>query len=735
MLRTKKSRWLAAIASTFLILLVYVIYLDVTVRQRFEGRIWSLPAKVYARPLDLYVGKSLKTDELVYELERLSYTQSQRIPENTGEYHRWYGNFEIRVRPFRYWDGEEKEKNIRVDIEDGVVVRLHDLYNLKPLDIVRLDPVYIAGIFPAHGEDRELLKLSEVPVIVRDSLIAVEDKRFYEHLGIDPRSIFRAFVANIKAGKTIQGGSTITQQVVKNIFLSPDRSLWRKLNEAIMAVLLEFHYDKDKILETYINEVYFGQDQKRAIHGFGLASRYYFDKSLNDLNLDEISTLVAMVKGASYYNPQKHPARVQKRREVVLKLMLNGELITKRQYDLHVNKPVQVKRHHKRKYHPAFLDLVRRQLKDSYSADDLRSEGLSIFTTMDPYVQEQTEQSVIKRLYQLDAKDNFLQTAAIVASPVDGDVLALVGDRQPSFAGFNRALDAVRPIGSLIKPVIYLAALRKSEKYTLATMLDDTRLRLQGRDKQIWEPSNYDNKYHGNVILFDAFLKSYNIPAVRVGLDVGLAGITNTLNELGLEKEVPPYPSITLGSLELSPFEVATVYQTFATNGFHSPLRSVIAVQDVQGKLLKGYQLSVKKELKAESLNLLNYALMNITRSGTAKRLASEMDIAVAGKTGTSNDLRDSWFAGFSADKIAVVWIGADSNKSTGLTGSSGAMRVWSDVMQKVANQSYELPSNPHIKNVWVDRSNGLISTEECEFAIQLPFIEQSEPKEESTCR
>ena len=616
----KKLKWLVIMGLP--VIMLYLVYLDYQVTTLFEGRVWQLPARVYARPLEVYEGKALDTRALLDELALLNYTRVSQLPSRPGQFHQWDNTFEIKTREFKFHDGEEQSVSLRIAIEDKRVVLLQDLYNSNPLAIVRFDPAYLTGIFPAHGEDRLLLKLEDVPDSFIKMLILVEDRRFFEHAGVDPRSIARALVANIKAGETVQGGSTITQQLVKNLYLSSSQNLWRKLNEAFMALSLELHYDKRMILETYINEVYLGQDQERAIHGFGLASEYYFGKSLQQTSMDEMSLLVGMVKGASYYHPGRNPARASERRKVVLNTMAENGLLTQKQADALSARPLQVTQHGKRGRYPAFIDLVRRQLNTHYNASDLRSEGLQIFTTLDPVIQNAAENAVEKILPAIDYRKQGLQAAAVVVAPGNGDVLAVVGDRNPAFAGYNRALDARRQIGSLIKPVIYLAALQHPERYTLASMLDDSPLRLMGEDKKLWEPQNYDNQFHGDLLLFDALLKSYNVPTAKLGLEVGLADIVRTMRDLGSERDLPPYPSITLGAVAMTPFEVASVYQTFAANGFHSPLRSVIAVLDSQGTALTRYALDVKREINPDAITLINYTLQQITRSGTASQLA-----------------------------------------------------------------------------------------------------------------
>ncbi len=728
-----KRRFLILLSVALVFFSAYLFYLDQRITQRFEGRIWQLPAHVYARPLELYAGKAISSEQVLFELDYLNYQKVKQLPQQAAQYRHWNNSFEIKTRDFIFWDGEEKSHIVRVSIEDNIVTELIDIYSGNSVDLVRFDAGYLTGIFPAHAQDRVLLRLDDVPDMFIKMLLLIEDRRFFTHWGVDPLSIARALVVNLYSGQTVQGGSTLTQQLVKNLFLTRDKTLIRKINEAFMSFLLELHYDKKLILETYLNEIYLGQDGRRSIHGFGLASEFYFGKSLKQLSIDEMAILIAMVKGASYYNPKRNPGHVLERRNVVLNAMQKNGLITARQAEKLSKKPVVTVKHASSGLYPAFIDLVKLQLQQDYQPEDLSSDGLRVFTTLDPYIQFKTEQAVIKTLPQL-SKDKELQAAAVVVSPSNGDLLAVVGGRKPSYKGFNRALNAERQIGSLIKPVIYLTALQEPSHYTLATMLDDSEFTYNIPNQENWQPQNYDKKYHGDVTLYQALLKSYNVPAVRTGLDVGLDNVIKTLSALGYQKPVSAFPSLTLGAMNMSPLDVANIYQTFANNGFHSPLRSVHAVLDKERKPLERYSLEVDNQVKPEAMALVNSALIDVAKYGTAKRLAKQLPLQVAGKTGTSDDLRDSWFAGFSGDVMAVVWTGFDDNRPTTLTGSSGAMKIWKNLFTDVAYKPYQLPVIPGMERHWVDAKNGLLSEKGCKNAVELLFIEGSEPQQKSDC-
>lgn len=730
-----KKRIALLIAASFVVGLPYVYYLDYTIRHQFEGKRWSIPAKVYARPLELFPEMHLSAGEFEEELKILAYRRSEDVA-SPGSYKRTGDHFLVYSRAFSFWDSNEPALRIRLDfVRDRLIALRHaDSGTLLPL--VRLDPGIIARIYPSHNEDRILVKLSEVPQLLVDALTIVEDRDFFKHHGVSLKSIARAMLANLRAGGTVQGGSTLTQQLVKNFFLSNERSLWRKLNEAVMALLLEWHYEKNEILEAYINEIYLGQDGRRAIHGFGLASQFYFEKPLSQLSPAQISLLVAIVKGASYYAPRRHEERALERRNLVLDLLAEQGNISQEVADTGKLEGLGVTERTQSNVsnYPAFLDLVRRQLRRDYKEEDLSSEGLQIFTTMDPMIQRATENAFSKRLARLgkkkDRPDSQVQGAGVIVSVDGGELLAVVGDRNPRFAGFNRALDAVRQIGSLVKPAVYLTALSHYDKYTLATLLDDGPLKVKMPNGDEWVPQNFDKKSHGMLPLHTAMAHSYNQSTARLGMDVGLENVVETLKKLGVRREVRPFPSMLLGAVALSPLEVTQMYHTLASGGFRTPLRAIRAVLTADGHPLTRYPLSVEKVFTDEEMYLIQAIMKEVARSGTARAVYQFVpaDSAIAGKTGTSNDLRDSWFAGFSSDKLGVIWVGMDDDTTVGLTGSAGALRVWGDIMHAVG-VSPNLDIMPENVALYpIDKETYRLADRSCGDIIDLPFIKGSEP-------
>jgi penicillin-binding protein 1B len=714
----------------------YALYLDQVVHSQFEGKRWSLPARVYARPLELYVGRTLRPDSLQEELDRLGYGKMAR-PQRAGSYARQGGRFLMRTRPFRFWDGEEPSRYLELRFDGKAVVSLKEADSGHDLPLARLDSALIANIYPTDQEDRILVRRSELPPLLVQTLLAVEDRQFYSHYGLNFLAILRALWSNLRAGHVVQGGSTLTQQLIKNFYLSNERSLSRKLIEAGMALALELRYDKDQILEAYANEIYLGQDGPRAIHGFGLASHFFFNRELSDLDLPSIALLVGMIKGPSYYDPRRHPERARTRRDLVLDTLVEQGLISTTQAAeaKHAGLGVSARGGRPVGRYPAFMNLVRSQLQRDYREEDLRSEGLSIFTTLDPLVQANAEKGIAKRLPLLERspRSDDLEAAAVVASSDNGEILALVGGRDSGYAGFNRALEAVRSIGSLVKPVIYLEAL--SRGYTLTTRLQDASVVLKGRAGKLWRPANYDGRTHGQVPLYQALVHSYNLATVHLGLDVGLPAVVARLRAFGVQRPIPEGAALLLGALSLTPLEVAQVYQGIASGGFLAPLRAVREVLDASGRPLRRYPLEVKEVADPRVVWLLTWAMRQVVEQGTARGLSRQLPrgLQVAGKTGTTDDYRDSWFAGFTGDKVAVVWVGRDDNRPAGLSGARGAMRVWGDIIGACDNHSWDVPPPAGIQTQWVDQTGGLAAVN-CADARQVPFLAGTAPTSRGSC-
>ncbi|WP_246628461.1 penicillin-binding protein 1B [Methylomagnum ishizawai] len=734
-------RRLLVLAAPFLIagFMAYIAYLDYTVREQFEGKRWALPARVYADPAELYAGAHWDAAQLLWLLDELKYREDAGL-SSQGAYYRTRDGIVLKTREFKFWDKAEPSREVRVRFAGGGVAELVETGRGQSLPLLRMEPIQIGSFYPALKEDRVLIKLRQAPDLLLKALFSTEDREFYQHHGVSARGILRAIVADIRAGALVQGGSTLTQQLVKNFFLTSERTWWRKLNEIFMALILEARYSKEEILEAYLNEIYLGQDGARAIHGFGLASRYYFSRSLDELELHHVALLVALVRGPSVYDPFKSPDKAHKRRDLVLDEMVEQGYINAKQAVTAQARPLDVIQnpHQAISRYPAFLDLVRRQLQREYRPEDLTSEGLRIFTTLDVNVQRHLEQAATTILKQLDARTRStqLETAAIVTRRANGEIVALMGDRDPGAAGFNRALDAERQIGSLYKPVVYLTALASPRKYTLATPLQDSAVRVKSPGSPVWLPKNYDNREHGAVPLYRALAHSYNLATIRLGMSLGVGNTVKTLRKLGVDKPVDQVPALLLGTLALTPFEVAGMYQTLASEGFITPLRAIQAVVAQDGKTLRRYGLSVKQSLDATSVYLVDTALRSVLREGTGRPAYAYLPstLEAAGKTGTTNELRDSWFAGFTGDYLGVVWVGRDDNQPAQLTGAQGALKVWAATLGAVSHEPLALDPPDNLEWAWIDRETGGRTDEGCPGASRFPFVAGSVPARWSAC-
>ncbi|MEM7255648.1 MAG: penicillin-binding protein 1B, partial [Pseudomonadota bacterium] len=685
-----------------------------------------------ARPLELYDGMVMTAERLVGELTAAGY-HPVRTLNRAGSFERNRHRFRIATRAFRFWDGDEPSRSLDIVIRQGRISAITEGQDAVP--IARLDPALIGRVYPGHREDRILVQADDLPQYLRDGLLAVEDRGFHRHFGISVRGILRAIVSNIRAGEAVQGGSTITQQLAKNLFLSPARTLSRKLNEAAIALILETRYSKAEIFEMYLNEVYLGQEGGRAIHGFGLAAWFYFGRRVDELSVAESALLIGLVKGASAYNPRRQPKRALSRRNLVIEVMARDEVISAAEANGAKESPLGVSKKKPKgaSPHPGFIDLVRRQLAEDYRESDLRTEGLRIFTTLDPHEQRQAERGLEARIGRLERSKKLseLNGAVVIVAPKTGEVTALVGGREVGAVGFNRALDAVRPIGSLVKPAVYLAAL-ESKRYTLVSPLDDSPVEIKSGQGEPWRPANYDGKFEGQVPLRRALADSKNLATVHLGMAVGLENVKATLQKLGVERAIDTYPSTLLGTLALSPLDVAQMYQTVANQGFRIPLRAIREVTDKTGEPLERYGLALSQTIAPEPIFLLVNGMQSVVAEGTARALPAllEKPVELAGKTGTTDGLRDSWFAGFGRDRLGVVWLGRDDNEPAGLSGSSGALRVWADVMGPLNVASLRPSTPPGVHWLATDPERFAVLDPTCgdTHTIDLPFIDGSAP-------
>lgn len=734
-----RSRWLikallACLGIGLGFLIPYMLYLNHQVTLRFDQLRWQLPTRVYARPLQLQPGLALDAATLKTELDAAAYF-NDGTGDRPGTYAMKGNHALVSSRGFDDVGGHIGPHRIDVTLGDGRVIAVSDRDSHKAVPATRLDPARIATLYGRAQEERRLVSLDEVPEKLVTGLQAVEDKNFARHHGIDPVGMARAvWVALRSGGESRQGASTLTQQLARSGLLGIGKEVTptRKLNEILYAILLEMRYDKRTILETYLNQVYLGQQGSQAIHGIESASEFWFGRDVQALNNEQIALLIAIVRGPSYYDPRRHPDRALARRGFVLDKMRENNILTQAEYDAAMKAPLGVTQtpgNGPPNRFPAYVDLVRRQLASDYSSDALQGAGLSVMTAMSPSAQAYAEGSVTAALAKIGSRGRPpLQAGLVVTDVHTGEVVAVVGSRDFREQGFNRALDAQRPIGSLVKPFTYMLALAQPTQWSLATYVEDTPVTVLLGNGKTWSPDNSDGTSHGTVRVIDALAQSLNQATVRIGMKVGPERVSDLLKVLaGLT--VSTQPSVLLGATDQSPYGMAQAYQFLASDGEIQPLRAVRGVLDPQGKAVNRYDKTPSPAQAGDSVaaHLITVALQRAVSSGTGHQLMAEGfgRLTPAGKTGTSNDSRDSWFAGWTGDHLAVIWVGNDQNQPTGLYGATGAMRVWSGLFRK-------LPTSPlTVKNKgldwqWISGSNSTDAS--CPGAQRLPFVQGYAP-------
>ncbi|WP_425653740.1 penicillin-binding protein 1B [Vibrio campbellii] len=720
--------WKAGVALAAVLLFVG-IYLDSVVKDRFDGQLFDLPTVVYARILNLSPGENITIKEMRNELDVLNYRKVSQ-PRYPGEYSSSSTRIELIRRPFEFTDGPEPDRHVMLHFSSSGLQRIQSLESKGDLGYLRIEPKMLGMLEKDQNEQRLFLRRDQFPEVLVDALLATEDRDFYQHDGVSPLAIGRALVANIKAGRTVQGGSTLTQQLAKNLFLTRDKTLWRKVREAYIALILDYRYSKDRILEAYLNEVYLGQSGGDAIHGFALASRYYFGQPIQELRIDQLAMLVGMVKGPSYYNPIRYPERTKTRRDLVLRLLMQQDMLTAEQYEQAVNRPLDTQSKPRiASRQPAYFQQLNIELKEKVGDNFKAETGLRLFTSLDPVSQSKLEQAIAKKVPELAKRaGKDLEAAAVAVDRHSGEIRAMVGGKRVGYEGFNRALNASRPIGSLVKPAIYLTALEQPEKYNLATTLHDTPLSLKGSKGSVWSPRNFDRQFRGDVPLYLALAKSLNVPTVRLGMELGIPEVSDTLERLGVDKsEIRPVPSMFLGSFSLTPFEVAQMYQTVTNSGKRAKLSALRSVIDMDGNVLYQSLPRSSQAVDQQAAWLTTYAMKQGVAQGTGRFLQSQFAwAALAGKTGTSNDSRDSWFVGVDGREVTTVWLGRDDNKSTKLTGSSGALRVYAEYLKQRIPERLELPWPKEVTTLGFQKAaNGALEMN-CRSEYKLPVWDKS---------
>jgi penicillin-binding protein 1B len=733
------ARWPVLIGIGFAIGFVvpYTLVLDHRVKTRVTEIDFTQPTRVYGRPQLLEAGVPMNKATLTLELQMAGYTEAAHVAHVPGTYSLDGDKFIIASRGYMDPVGGELPRRVRVALGSGNIQSVFDLTADKPLRKTHLDPARIATLYGSEQEERIIVQLSELPPLLVQGVQAVEDRDFKNNHGIDLSSIARAAWADLRAGHVVQGGSTITQQLVRNLFLDRNQTMVRKFNEALLSILLDAHYTKGEILAAYCNEVFMGQQGNQAVHGFAAASWYYFGRPVQTLRPQEIALLVGMVRGPSYYDPRRNPERALARRNVALDAFRTTGLLNDAQWKAARATPLDVtpKPQLVVDRFPAFMDVVRNQLKQDFSDQQLRSGGLAVYTTLDPAAQVYAEQSLDETLKGLGKRGDKLEGAVVVVEPATGNVLAMVGGRGSDTHGFNRAYDARRPVGSSLKPFYYLMALTNPSRWNVASLLDDSPISMKLPNGKLWTPQNDDHVSHGEVPMVEALAKSYNLASVHLGMQLGVDRVAAFLRSFGLT-DVHANPSLLLGSVDMSPFQLAQLYEFFAADGHALPLLTLRGVLDAKGHVLKQYATKPGKGEYQQPERLVRWMMQQVTEYGTAAAIgnSSLASLNVAGKTGTSDHQRDSWFSGFTGDRLAVTWMGRDDNQPTHLWGATGALRVWMKLFEKMPSAPLSTSIGDGLQYAWIDPATGQGSLPQCDGARQYPFIDGYAPTVQNHC-
>ena len=701
---------------------------------RVEARRSTL---MYAAPQPLVAGVHVRRVDLAGTLARLKYAETRETPKAPGQYRRAGAVWEIYLRGAEGAGGQL----VRLDTRDERITRVTRGGN--DIGAASLEPEILASADDRPGEEHRPVRLADVPLVFLNAILAAEDHRFFEHGGLDPHGLIRAAWTNVRAGRVMQGGSTITQQLIKNRLLGARRTFWRKLNEAWLATLVEWRYPKPQILEAYLNEIYLGQRGGLAVRGVGAAARVYFRKEIHQLTPAEAALLAGMVRAPNSYSPVVDPERARNRRDVVLGRMRELGMLSEADWKAARAEPVRVPPATiVAQPAPYFTDYVRLELEQRWG-DVTENVGARVYTSLDPVLQRFAEAAVIRGLDRLETQwprlgraepTRRLQAALVALDPATGEIRALVGGRDYQVSQYNRALLARRQPGSAFKPFVYLAALRArggTPALTAASIVDDAPITLTVGNTT-WTPRNYGDRYEGRVTVRRALELSLNAATVRVAEKVGLPAVIETARSLGLESPLAEVPAITLGAFETTPLELARGYLPLANGGLRpTTVLAVHAVHDRDGPIDPGDTAPPVAALTPAEAYLMTSLLEGVIQSGTATAVRSlGVTGAVAGKTGTTNDGRDAWFVGYTPRLLTVVWIGFDGGDAHGLSGAEAALPVWADFMRQAVETAppaaFDVPSG--ISFAQIDVSNGLIANRFCPVVARETFLVGTEP-------
>lgn len=714
--------------------------------EKFRTHRWTFPSKIYSDSLLIYPGMDLSAVGFFDRLRDLDYRRVEGDVTHKGEYRvaKNKASVDIFLHEFPYPTMAGSGTLLQMSLAGNVVTRIEEIGSHKELFTLELDPELISGLYQGIWEERHLVGLDQVPQLLSRAIIDVEDQHFYDHHGIDYSGIARALWVDLRSGRVEQGGSTLTQQLMKNFFLTDERSLKRKLSEAIMAVIVERRFSKQEILTNYVNEIYLGQKGAQGVYGVWEAARFYFGKEPRDLSAAEVATLAGLIKAPNRYSPFRNPTASKHRRNYVLMLMLKQGDLTAEEYAAAIQEalltapPVN-----EGNDAPYFTDLIRQELSQTYPAQVLTSEGLQIHTSLDIHLQRLAEHALRAGLADLEKRyprlraekpSDQLQGCLIVIQPQTGAIKAMMGGRDYRGSQFNRCTLALRQPGSVFKPFTYLAAFEHT-RHSATAILPTTRITDEpfewAFDNQTWTPANYKKRYLGEVTVREALELSLNAATARLAHDVGLGPIIDMARRFGITSALPPYPSVVLGAAEVTPFEVAQAFTALANNGLRATPLAIKKVLDRGNQPIERNPVRVEQVVPADTAYLVTHLMEGVFDHGTAQAARRQgFKRPAAGKTGTTNDYSDAWFAGFTPDLLAVVWVGFDHKRPLRLSGAEAALPIWTEFMKEA---TAALPLNPFtpppgVVMARIDPASGMLATPHCPESLEEAFYRGSEP-------
>ncbi|HEU4403264.1 MAG TPA: PBP1A family penicillin-binding protein [Candidatus Polarisedimenticolia bacterium] len=736
---------LAVGASVALAGVLSVAFIDAN--WRFAHLEVAAPARLFSSSYPLTDGMTLSRDDLAERLIRLGYRKVEGHPRTPGEFSLRFRAFEIYLNGFEYPEGPAAATPTRVKVGFGRVGRIENLTTGETLESARLEPEELGTLSGDVHEERLPVDIADLPRSLLDAVVAVEDRRFYSHPGIDPRAVLRALFANVRNGEVVQGGSTITQQLAKNLYPNNgERTLTRKVWETLAALSLEALHGKKQILERYLNQIYLAQRGPISIVGVGAASRHYFGQDPRYLDLPDAALLAGLIQSPGRYHPYRHAAAARERRNLALKLMWDEGFINETDYRAACAAPLRLRPEpsHDPRRAPYFIDYVAQQMQDLGLRDPASHTGLRVFTTLDPLLQARAETTLERSLRGFETgyrqlrpmPGGAIQGALVALRPADGSILAMVGGRDYAQSQFNRVAQAHRQPGSLFKPFVYLAGFRRAQEardssFTAATVLDDSPLEMEVAG-QPWSPRNFDEEYRGPVSARQALAQSLNVPTIRAAGMIGLDEVIRTARRCGIGSPLQPVPSIALGTFEVTPLEMASAFTTIATLGTRAAPRAITAMVDDSGRPLDAPGVKRDTVVTPQAAYLTLDLMRDVVRYGTGAGLqAYGIEGEFAGKTGTTDDGRDAWFVGFSPDYLALTWVGFDNNRPLRLGGSALALPIWAEVAKRAGlddGRRWEAPEG--FVEEEIDPTTGQLAGSRCPETAREIFIAGTEPTE-----